>query len=372
MEIQHYIEALTKIDNALAQVIGALNGELIKNGGDNSNSAFYPKTTFKEEQKLPKLKNIYIYKREKYYYGIVAYDGKRKSFTRKNKSELIAVAKDCLEEFKRLQNPNERRVLNNLANYYLDNVKKPFVANCYYRTLKSNYDNHVRDKIGDMKLSYITPMMLQTFFEELTSYSTRIAEDIKTLLNQIFEYAVGNGFIKTNPMRAVIVKRHERNTGRALTREEIASFKQKIAGSEYETAFLIFLYTGARNSEYNSITFNFAEKTVTVRNAKQRLHKKESFRTIPILPALYVLKPEIENGQWRNYDADDLEKKYKKYAPGRLNWLRHTFQTYCKLCVSNEIVNLWSGHELGKDMTARVYTHYPIDYQIALANNINY
>ena len=30
---------------------------------------------------MPKLKNIYIYKKDKYYVGVVSYEGKRKSFT---------------------------------------------------------------------------------------------------------------------------------------------------------------------------------------------------------------------------------------------------------------------------------------------------
>lgn len=373
MEIQHYIDALTKIDNAIAQVIGALQGELYKQGGDKKeNSAFYP-IIKKEEQNMPKLKNIYIYKREKYYYGVVAYEGKKKSFTRKNKAELIAVAKQTLEEFKETTDPTKRRVLDTVTRYYLENLKKPFISENYYKTLLKNYQKHVKPKIGSLKISNITPIILQGYFEELTNYSTRIAEDVKTLLNQVFEYSVGNNFIKVNPMRAVKVLRHERVNGQALTLEQIDKLKNTIKGTKYETVFLILLYTGVRGSELNTCEFNFETNTVTIKNSKLKQHQKEKFRTIPILTALHSFKESITKGEWKNFKIQEIERRYTDFMKeGRLNYLRHTFQTYCMLNAPNELVNYWAGHTLGKDMTSKVYTHYPMEYQQKIASNILY
>lgn len=372
MEIQHYIDALTKIDNAIAQVIGALQGEIYKQGGDIKNSAFYPKKQ-KEEPNMPKLKNIYIYKREKYYYGQVTYEGKKKSFTRKNKAELIADCKATLEEFKETADPTKRRVLDTVARYYLENLKKPFVSDSYYNTLFKHYQKHVKPKIGSLKISSITPIILQGYFEELANYSTRIAEDVKTLLNQVFEYSVGNNFIKVNPMRAVKVLRHERENGKALTPEQIKNLKNVIENTEYKTAFYILLYTGVRGSEYDKLEFDFDNNVIKIKSSKLKQHQKEKYRTIPILRALHPLKDEILKGEWQQYTPQILDRRYKEFVGvGRLNWLRHTFQTYCCLTAPLELVNFWAGHTVGKDMTSKVYLHYPMEYQQKMASNITY
>ncbi len=375
MEIQHYIEALTKIDNAIAQVIGALQGELTKQGGESSKtSAFYPTPIkSKEDEIMPKLKNIYIYKKDKYYVGVVAYDGKRKSFTRKSKTELIAAAKECLQEFKETADPVKRQYLDTIARFYLENLKKPFISETYYNSLVKHYNKHVKPKIGNYRIASLTPIILQKYFEELTEYSTRVAEDVKTLLNQIFEYSVGNAFIKVNPMRAVKVKRHERINGNALKPEQITTLKNAIENTKYKIPFLILLYTGVRGSEYHSLEFNFDNNTVKIKNSKLKQHQKEKFRTIPILTPLLPFKNDILNGEWKKITINELERSYKEFAKlGRLNWLRHTFQTYCMIQAPNELVNYWSGHTLGKDMSSKVYLHYPLEYQQKIASSILY
>ena len=373
MEIQHYIEALNKIDNAIAQVIGALQGELAKQGGERSTSAFCPTNIIKEEEKMPKLKNIYIYKKDKYYVGVVSYEGKRKSFTRKNRTQLIAAAKECLQEFKETADPIKRQYLDTVARFFLENLKKPFISKSYYTVLFNRYKLHIKPQLGDYKLTNLTPVVLQKYFEELTMQSTRVAEDVKTLLNQIFEYSVGNNFIKVNPMRAVKVKRHERINGQALSKEDIIAFKRQIEDTKYKIPFYILLYTGVRGSEYHSLVFDFNNNTVSVKSSKLKQHQKEKFRTLPILAPLLALKNEILTNDWKKITTDDLEYRFRAYnGKGRLNWLRHTFQTYCMIQAPNELVNYWSGHTLGKDMSSKVYLHYPLEYQLEVASNITY
>ncbi len=76
---------------------------------------------------------------------------------------------------------------------------------------------------------------------------------------------------------------------------------------------------------------------------------------------------------WKNVSIKEIERKYTEFVKiGRLNWLRHTFQTYCSLKANNELVNYWAGHNLGSNMTAKIYTLFPIDYQQNVASNIIY
>ena len=394
MKIENYISALTKLEsiihnanNALNQIIGALTAERdlrsedTFKGGDEitENSALVPANKKipdnrkKEQETMPKLKNIYIYKREKYYYVSVIKNGIRKSFTRKNKTEAIKQAKAYLEDFNNRCNPTPSSTLNNLATFFLENLKKPFVSDVYYKSLTKTYNKHVKPELGNYNIKSITAVMLQGYFEKLTSYSTRIAEDVKTLLNQFFEYAIGNNFITINPMRAVKVLRHVRENGQALSREQIENLKVVIKNTKYEIPFLILLYTGVRGSEYHSLQFDFTKNTVTITNSKLKAYQKQKFREIPILPVLKQYQIEIERGTWREIKLQEIERRYTDFVKvGRLNWLRHTFQTYCSLKASNELVNFWAGHDLGGNMTAKVYTHFPIEYQQEIASNITY
>ncbi len=396
MNIENYISAIKKIEemshqvnNAINQVLGALQAEydLMSNNTNNGvstptdNSANIPasiipdvrKINNKEQETMPKLKHIYIYKREKYYYVQVIYKGLKKSFTRKNKNNAIKDAKECLEDFINQANPTSISTLNNIATFYLENLKKPFISSDYYNSLINRYNNHVKEKLGNLKVQNITPIILQEYFKELTSYSTRMAEDVKTLLTQVFEYAVGCNFLKVNPMRAVLVKKHERINGQALSQEELKEFKKNIDNTKYKIGFYILLYTGVRATEYKTLEFNFEENTVTIKNAKLKQHQKEKYRTIPILKPLLEYKEEIIKGEWKNLSIDEITRRYKTYAKnGRLNYLRHTFQTYCSLKASNELVNYWAGHTLGKDTTSRVYLHFPMEYQQEIASNIIY
>ncbi len=398
MNIENYITALTRIEeiihtanNALNQILGALTAERdLRSDNTNKggatiieNSALIPannkkipdvrKIENKEQEKMPKLKHIYIYKREKYYYVQVHFKGLKKSFTRKNKNSAIKDAKECLEDFMNHSNPTSLSTLHNIATFYLENLKKPFVSDIYYYTLTSKYNKHIKEKIGNLRINSINAITLQGYFEELTKYSTRVAEDVKTFLNQVFEYAVGNQLIKVNPMRAVKVLRHVRENGQALSKEQIANLKGTIKGTKYEIPFLILLYTGVRGSELKSLQFDFNKNTVIIKNSKLKSYQKEKTREIPIMPGLFPFQEEIMKEEWKTVCIKDIEKKYGEFVKiGRLNWLRHTFQTYCTLVAGNELVNYWAGHNLGNNMTAKVYTHFPMDYQQQIASNILY
>ena len=396
MNIENYISAIKKIEemthqvnNALNQVLGALQAECDLRSNNTNKGVSKPtenlanipasiipdvrKINNKEQENMPKLKHIYIYKREKYYYVQVIFKGLKKSFTRKNKNSAIKDAKECLEDFMNQSNPTSISTLNNIATFYLENLKKPFVSESYYSSLQKHYVKHVKTKIGHLKLRDINAITLQGYFEELTKHSTRVAEDVKALLNQVFEYAVGNQLIKVNPMRAVKVLRHVRENGQALSKEQIANLKGAIKGTKYEIPFLILLYTGVRGSELKSLQFDFNKNTVLIKNSKLKSYQKEKTREIPIMPGLLPFQEEIMKEEWKGINIQEIERRYTDFVKiGRLNWLRHTFQTYCTIVAGNELVNYWAGHNLGNNMTAKIYTHFPIEYQQQVARNIIY
>ena len=94
---------------------------------------------------------------------------------------------------------------------------------------------------------------------------------------------------------------------------------------------------------------------------------------IPIFPELKALMPRIMEEEWK-HGAYALSRNFPRFCPNyRLYDLRHTFITRTKECgVHDELVSLWTGHELGKSVTANVYTHYQMSYQQEQALKVEY
>lgn len=372
-----YCDAMNK---ALNRLIGALDffNEEQQNSSSEKKGDLGVVLQNKEET-MPKHKHIYLYKRSNGYYTCtVAYKTLRKTFSGKNKSEIFKKARAFLNNSLALVESKPLYKFNDLSEFYLENVKKPFISTAYYYSLNQIYEKNLKEEFKNFKITDFTPIILQQYFLKLCTRSTRIAEDVKTLLNQIFEYAVGNNYITSNPMKAVIVRKHYREKGKALSPEELATFKIKLESHPvYKLPFLIFLYTGCRRSEYKSIAFDFNSGFLKIKNSKLKEHQrhKESClsRNVPILNALLPFKEQILNDEWRNVNLDTLHHEFADIMPGmRLNFLRHTFQTYCRVYASKEMVNLWSGHSLGRDMTDAIYNHIPVEEQLKFARLIVY
>ena len=215
-------------------------------------------------------------------------------------------------------------------------------------------------------------------FDELFAKQERTCEDAKTILNGIFEYALANRLIPSNPMQGVIVSKHFRTTGKALNDEQIKRFNEvMINKGEYGIAGLIILYSGIRGAELHTMTFDWENGTFTVKNAKlkkgQKAKAENLTRTVPLFPGLYRYKDLIENTESWRIKPTTFSSKFAKY------WnectpkdLRHTFSTKAQQAgVQESLVNLWTGHLPGKTVTANVYTHFDIEYQKSKAKLVN-
>lgn len=260
-DLRKILKNLSVISEAFNRLIGEVKFFIVRaeaqtpqstdSPADNGGENFTPtKETLKgdtflavKEEFMPKIKNIYIYRRKDgYYSATVAVRNVRKTFVNKHKTVAIKKARDYLASILTIT-PAPISDFNGLAEYYLNNVKKPFISEAYFNTL--------------------------------------------------------NGTYLKNP---------------------------------------------------------------------QALYRK-----VPILNALYDIRADIERGEWRRVNLDELHKAYVDImGEGRLNFLRHTFQTYCRLFASKEMVNLWTGHSLGADMTDKVYNHIPPEEQLNIANIICY
>ena len=260
----------------------------------------------------------------------------------------------------------------NAAKYcenWLKNVKARQLKEITFSSLFNKYKKHMEPTLKKYTVNNLTAPVIQKIFDSVT---TRNAEEIRTIFNGMFEYAIANGLIDRSPMSVVVIKKHERKNGDRLSTEQETKFLKAIKGHEKETTIKLYLYTGARPSELETIKFDWKNGTFTLQNAKLKSYQKEQTRTIPIFPTLYAMKNEVEDAEI--FNATSIGKYFRKYFPGyQVKTLRHTFTSKCKeQGVMPELVNYWTGHTIGSDTSAKVYTHFDMDFQKKEAKKITW
>lgn len=86
-------------------------------------------------------------------------------------------------------------------------------------------------------------MQIQPLFTKLHNQKKKkMIKDVYTILNQIFNSAVGERLIEFNPMKDVKVIRYQSKKGTALTYAEELDFLRQIVGHDYELAFALLLF----------------------------------------------------------------------------------------------------------------------------------
>ena len=221
-----------------------------------------------------------------------------------------------------------------------------------------------------MRIADIKPILIQGFLDKENEKAPRQCEDVKMLLNNIFDYAVNNGIIERNPIKAVFIPKHERVTGQALTYEEERRFVTEIRNSKYENVFLKMLYSGIRPTEASFVNEDVTANTLTIKNAKLKSYQKNYYRTIPIFP---LYKRTLNLSPLGKYQHNKLCEEFKRFLPNHtLKDLRHTFTTRARECgIDNELVAVWTGHSLG-NITSSVYTHFSMEFQQEQAKKLVY
>lgn len=326
-----------------------------------------------EIKDMPYLKDLSYRKTQK---GSHQFRYRRNGYNVSFNSVNFEVAKNKAREFIKKLNGllrNDIKVshvnsLDYVANLYFSQ-KGNHVNETTIRSYRSVYVNHIKPAFGSRSIARILPMDLQPFFDELFPKLGKTCENCKILLNGIFKFAIANRICAHNPMDGVIIERHYRTPGKVLSDEQIKRFKESmLAAGPRGTSYLIILYSGIRGAELEHMAFDWKRGTFTVRNAKlkksQRANPANITRTVPIFPGLYKIRALIEREDWR-FPARQISNYIAElWTESSVKDLRHTFVSKARESrIENELVNLWTGHLPGKNVTANVYTHFSEEYQ---------
>ena len=344
--------------------------------------------TKKEIEKMPRLKDVSIRQKENGVYEIrFRRYGYNESFSSKDFSVAKQKAFMWLSEFESQIKPNvhftvlsekdserfcvsKNTIFKTFADDYVYNIKKKRLKEVSFRNYKNYYEKIILPVYGKMKICDIKPYFIQKFLDKYNAKTPRLCEDLKCLLNGIFEYAVNNGIIDRNPLKAVYIPKHQRKTGTALTPQEERAFITAIKGNRFENAYLKMLYSGVRPCEINGIEENTENNTLTVKNGKLKSYQKNLTRTIPIFPKY---KDTLDKPITKTLSSYRMELEFKELCPNHtLKDLRHTFTTRARECgIDNEVVAVWTGHSLG-NITSSVYTHFSMEFQQEQAKKLIY
>ena len=231
------------------------------------------------------------------------------------------------------------------ANYYFEKFHRRKVSASTYRVTLSNYKNHVLPHFGDVPLTSITADKCQSLLDKLIAEDkVRTEENVFSMLNMLFKAAVKHTVMKHNPMDMVFHTKHEREHGKALTKDEERELLEQTAGTPYQQMFAIGLYTGLRPNEYKTA---YIENGFIVANNSKRKNGKVEFKKIPITP---MLKPYLEGTTELHFTRlEQIRHKFNGILPNhKLYDLRTTFYTRCMECgVAEAAIKKYVGHTLG-------------------------
>ena len=229
--------------------------------------------------------------------------------------------------------------------YFFNKFYSRKVSESTLRVAKNQFKNHLSPYFKDTALKRITPNLCQELIDGLEAEGKgKTAEDIHSLLNIIFKAAIKHGLITNNPIDMVVHNKHEREHGKALTKNEERKLLEQTADTPYQQMFAIGLYTGLRPNEYKTA---YIEDGFIVANNSKRKNGKVELKKIPITPMLAPYVKEGDNLSF--YRLEQIRHKFNGILPNhKLYDLRTTFYTRCMECgVADAAIKKYVGHTLG-------------------------
>ena len=122
------------------------------------------------------------------------------------------------------------------CNYWYETTQHSVKYNTN-RIRRTIINSRIKDRIGHIYLSKLSPVIVQDLFNEIApNRSAGYINDIYTVLNQAFDLAVKQGHMKQNIMTQVIKpkKRKPGLTTKALTDEEIVKLLTHIKENAHD------------------------------------------------------------------------------------------------------------------------------------------
>lgn len=233
-----------------------------------------------------KIKYPYRIKNNKkyYYYEYRDLYGKRKELSAPSIEKLEKKIQQLQINLATHSNPSSAKFEDYFSNWlttvHLLN-KKPSTKDKYV----GNYKNHIKgSKLGSLKMNDLTVDVVQHFYQELfkKNDSQSIVESVHKLIAPCLRYAYGKGDIFRDFSRQLIIpkdreekilKRHLKNSVKALTREEHIRFTEALKGNRDEAFYRTAIDGGYRKGELLALTW----RDIDFKNHRIQINKTYSY-----------------------------------------------------------------------------------------------
>lgn len=266
------------------------------------------------------------------------------------------------ESKKRASAPTQ---FNKFAEYFLDNYYKEKVVEQTFHNTVNLYKRWLKPHFTGCDIRSLTPADCKALLDKIKKKGLhKTADDVHTLVNQIFKYAIAFGIVQQNPLSVVPYRQHQRKNGSRLTATE-AERLLLLSKPQYRVFFAIYLYTGIRPGEmyFAEICGHFIETT----NLKRKNHTPER-KKIPIIQAL---SPFLQKKIPPLPRKECLRLEFKRILPNHtLKDCRMTFNSVCKECgVNDNARKFFMGHSISN--LDKAYTEFTDEFLISEAAKVD-
>ena len=145
---------------------------------------------------------------------------------------------------------------------WLDIWLKEYTGNVKPATF-SSYEEHVRVHIkpyvGEVRLTRLAPHMVQAMYNTLLNdrkLSPKSIQNIHGAFHKAMEQAKMLGYLRINPLDAVVIPRAEKKQVNTVTDDALADFLAAIKGNPYELVLFVTAFTGLRQGEVLGLTWD--------------------------------------------------------------------------------------------------------------------
>ena len=273
---------------------------------------------------------------------------------------LVETRAGNVERYARNVPKSGQNLFHEIASEWLA-YKKGKINERTHQNYESYYRRYLREPLGDIPILKIRTIDLDKL---LNADQARLYEDLRTVLNSIFKYAIASGVTTYNPVTLIPFKKASRQSERrALNEEELDRLHNRLnlpEFSPYKRTFLLMLYFGLRPCEVNEVRFE--GDFLIARNAKRKGGKIE-YKKIPI-PNEARERIAVDSVNDAPHRTDVLNRVFKRVMQDEeitQYYLRHTFATVCQQYVRPDIVDIWMG-DSSERLVGRVYTHFSDEF----------
>lgn len=157
-----------------------------------------------------------------------------------------------------------------LAEWYFQNYAPVELKESTVYNYKSQYENHLAPKIGNMKLKDITTPKITKLMQSYT-LNPNTVKKIYVVMQSILTRAVEQGFIRDTPCKHVILPKRRKNKKPVMDEQQVKAFLNFLDTEKWDadlkTIVKVLLYTGMRSGECLGLRWediDFENRTISI------------------------------------------------------------------------------------------------------------